>query len=131
MLKLNYQPFKSVGNICFNDTRKEVRNKCGDFKEFKKSKYSKNTTDDFRLYHVYYDENNIVEAVEVFAGVDVEYMNVSLFLLTYKELKNMLNDEKIECDSTGAIFHTHGISAYVPDETKIESLLFFKNGYYK
>ena len=54
MSKFVINSLKSVGNIKFGESREEVRKEYGDFKEFKKSKYSKNTTDDFKSFHVYY-----------------------------------------------------------------------------
>ena len=50
-------PNKKVGDIEFGMKRKTVREVIGEeYKEFKKNIFSKNTTDDYGEFHVYYNK---------------------------------------------------------------------------
>ena len=128
MSKYEIKSYVSVGNINFGEERDSVRLKNGNYKEFKKSKFSKNTTDDFSSFHVFYDAENKVNAVEFFESV---YMNnIDLFSKTYEELKNIFLDSTCEEDDCGIIFKSYGFSLYSPDKKTIESVLVFKKGYF-
>lgn len=128
MSKYEIKSYVSVGNINFGEERDSVRSKNGKYKEFKKSKFSKNTTDDFSVFHVFYDTENKVNAVEFFENV---YMNnIDLFSKTYEELKNIFLDSTCEEDDCGIIFKSYGFSLYSPDKKTIESVLVFKKGYF-
>ena len=69
MDKWEIKPLISVGPIKFGMSRKDLHDlfeeKC---KEFKKTKYSKNTTDDYGRFHVYYTQDDLVDAVDIFEG---------------------------------------------------------------
>lgn len=128
MSKFDIKSYVSVGNINLGEERNSVRNKNGNYKEFKKSKYSKNTTDDFSSFHVFYDADNKVIAVEFFENV---YLNdINLFSKTYKELKDLFHDSSDKEDDSGIIFTKYGFSVYSPDKQTIETVLVFKKGYY-
>lgn len=124
------KPYVSVGNIIFGESRETVREKNGEFREFKKSKFSKNTTDDFSKFHVYYDKDNKVEAVEFFGECSVVFNEVDLFSKTFDELKKIFEDESNEEDESGIIFKKFGFSIYSPEKNKAETILAFKKGYY-
>jgi len=50
----------------FSLDRETVRRKeNGEYKEFRKNKFSKNTTDDFGAFHAFYDETDRLEAIEL------------------------------------------------------------------
>ena len=118
----------SVGNIRFGENREEVRKKLGDFKEFKKSKFSKNTTDDFKNFHVYYTSDNKVEAVEFFPGSELEFEGKNLFEMKYSDFE--FTDTDTQQDSSGITYKNLGFSVYSPSNEEIESIVVFAKGYY-
>ena len=65
-MRLNVNPLESVGDVKFGMTREEVRSIFGDAEEFKKDPDDDITTDDFGFCHVFYDEDDRCEAVEIF-----------------------------------------------------------------
>ncbi len=122
------EPLKKVDKIEFGMERDAVRKLYGEYEEFKKSEYSENTTDDFGNFHVYYDENNKCEAVEIFDDVEVTVNGEIIFPVKIEEA------EKIESsfvrDEEGLISIEKSIGIYAPDEN-MESVLFGKKGYYE
>ena len=123
---------KNVGNIEFGMLRDQVRNLLGECREFKKSKFSSYTTDDFGYCHVYYTEDNRCEAVEIFNEVIVRIDNQVIFPLNFlstcqilKELDGEVQIEKEYCTSI-----KQSIGVYAP-EGKAESILFGSKGYYQ
>lgn len=137
MKTLEFVPYKSIGTVNFGMQREEVREKFGDYSEFKKTKLSKNTTDDFGFMHAYYDDNNILEAVECFGEAKIMLHNVNIMALNIKQLKLFFQDKSIEyiTDESGLNADSIGISAYIPNiknekEAKVETLLIFRKGYY-
>jgi hypothetical protein len=129
--KINIDPYIGAGRIKFGDSRDTVRKLLGEFTEFKKSKFSKNTTDDFKFCHVFYDENNEISAVEFFDDTALEYKDIKPFsmgfqgLLQYVKKNSLLYSE----DDTGMTISEIGVSIYSPDKSRIESILVFKKGY--
>lgn len=124
-------PYKGITNAKFGEKRDIVRKNLGSFKEFKKSKFSKNTTDDFGFCHIFYDSENNVEAIEFFDNSDIVFNQKQLFSLDYKALKSFLNDESIKEDDCGARFPKYGISVYAPDLKKIESIMIYAKSYFE
>lgn len=94
MKMINIVPLKSVGSVGFGMTRVQVRSAWGDFKEFRKTKFSKYSTDDFGFVHVFYDENDQCIAVEVFME-DETKVSVDGKIFSNKEfaiLKSVISD---------------------------------------
>ena len=80
MDKWHIVPGKSVGKIEFGMKREDVRAILGDkYEEFKKSEFSVNTTDDYGFLHVFYTEDNQVEAVEVFEDIELVLGGITVF----------------------------------------------------
>lgn len=76
-----FTPFVGIDKLRFGDSRKMVRGMIsGACKPFKKTPLSKNYTDAFSDagFHVYYDESDNVELIEVFSPAIVEYSGVVL-----------------------------------------------------
>ena len=73
----------------------------GEYTEFKKTKFNKNTTDDFGFCHVFYDDNDCCEALELFENAEVEYNGKLIFPSTKAEIVNIIDD--IEPDEYGGI----------------------------
>ena len=122
--------YESVGNIKFGASRETVRKNNGPYKEFKKSRFSKNTTDDFSGFQVFYNEDNTVCAVEIFRETELLFRGISLFSKTYPELKALLKDSNAAEDSSGITYKTLGFSVYAPEQKEIESILVFCKGYF-
>ena len=121
-------PMKKVNDIEFGMERSEVRKKFAvPVREFKKSKYSKRTTDDFGSCHVYYDWNDKCEAVEIFDEVAVYVDDKKIFPVTVEEVKKIIPDLVEEEDSY--ISEKLSIGIYAPDD-KMESILIGCEGYY-
>lgn len=121
-------PMKKVNDIEFGMERSEVRKKFTvPAREFKKSKYSKRTTDDFGSCHVYYDGKDKCEAVEIFDEVAVYVDDKKIFPVTVEEVKKIIPDLVEEEDSY--ISEKLSIGIYAPGE-KMESILIGCEGYY-
>jgi len=121
-----------VGEIRFGVAREDVRKILGSYSEFKKSKFSKNTTDDFKFCHAFYDIQDKLEAVEFFPGMDVKLIlnSTSLFELEYDRLVKYVKsiDDDVEINPDG-IQSKKGISVYAPyDET--ETILLTAENYW-
>ncbi len=132
MDKIEIEPYERVDNIKFGSERETVRKDNGNFKEFRKSRFSKNSTDDFASFHVFYSEDDRVEAVEFFRESNLYFHDIQLFSQSYSDLKARLNalDSNITEDESGIIYKTLGFSVYSPDGEQVESILVFEKGYY-
>jgi len=127
MMEWNVNPTFDINNIAFGTDREVVRNKLGvPVEEFKKSKYSKNTTDDYGNFHVFYDIENNLEAIEIFEGT----VSVNGNILFPGTLQGMLEyDASFEKEEDGCISTKLAIGVYAPGGV-IESILIGCKGYY-
>jgi hypothetical protein len=115
--------YKGFDKMAFGDQRTAVRSQLGEYKEFRKTPLSKNTTDDFGDFHVYYDQDNKVEAVEFF---DSEiYVGGEKIPKDVGALPASFADD----GSGGFISDDLGISVYAPNGA-IETVLIFAKGYW-
>jgi hypothetical protein len=132
MYKVDFLPYSGDGHIKLDLAREEARKILGTFKEFKKTKFSKNTTDDFSFCHVFYSEQNKIDAVEFFDTTEFLFKSKNLFSLTFSELKTFLKSNSLDFmeDDSGFKSDGIGLSVYSPDKEKIESILIYKRGYY-
>ena len=132
MEKWIIKPAKSVGKIYFGMRRTEIRNMFGDYKEFKKSKYSQNTTDDFGMFHVFYSKDNQCEAVEIFGDIQLKLDTKIAFPGIYSDITSILmsNDDNIEIEKDGFISKKLSIGIYATDD-RVESILIGEEGYYE
>lgn len=121
-------PLSEVNGVKFGMKRSKVRSIFGNAKEFKKSKYSKTTTDDFGFCHVFYNLNDECEAIEIFSETEVQINGISVFPKGAEALKSMFDD--LEEDEDGFISKSQSIGVYAPYD-KMESILFGCAGYYK
>jgi hypothetical protein len=127
MDKMNVIPLNEVAGIKFGMKRADVRKIFGKATEFKKSKFSKITTDDFGFCHVFYDKNNQCEAVEIFSEAEVYVDGKKVFPITLDEYsKNIGNLQK---DDDSYIDVKQSIGIYAPSGN-MESILFGNVGYY-
>ncbi|MGL5981494.1 MAG: hypothetical protein ACRCZY_11605 [Phocaeicola sp.] len=129
MDKMKFTPYESLGKIKFGENRDSVRNNYPNFKEFKKNRYSKNTTDDYTDFHVFYNTENKVEAVEVFNNVEVDFKGENIVAMTFSKLTVVLNDSIQSKEDNNINFPTFGMSVFTNGD-RIESFLFYIKGYW-
>ncbi len=125
------KPLISVGEIKFGMDRTELHalfeEKC---EVFKKSKYSKNTTDAYKRFHVYYTPDDTVEAVEFIAGEGIELIlnGVVIFPIKIAEIEKaipgMESDGYYYTDIEKSIGYGEG-------EEEPESVLIGARGYFR
>lgn len=124
---LDANPLIGIDRIRFGMERSKVRAIWGDAVEFKKTPVSETTTDDFGFCHVYYDENDECEAIEVFSESEVYVDGKKIFPI---DLKKALGTFLfLSEDEDGAISAEKSVGICAP-EGKMESILFVKDGYY-
>jgi hypothetical protein len=128
MEKWEFRPLISIGKIEFGMERNQVHKLFAEAcKEFKKSKYSKNTTDDYGKFHVFYTVDNKVEAVEIFDDIEVVVEGAVVFPVTLEKAKAVLGNMT---EDTGSYIQTEkSVGIYAP-EKKVESILVGNKGYY-
>lgn len=128
MDKWNIIPLVSVGPIKFGMTREELHGlfeeKC---KEFKKTKYSKNTTDDYGRFHVYYTSDDLVDAIEIFEGIELTMDGNVVFPIKVSDVEKIFSG--IEKDENNYIHKDKSIGILAGDELT-ESILIGAKGYY-
>lgn len=129
MEKMIVDPLNSFNGIAFNTAREQVRAELNsEFTEFKKTKFSKNTTDDYKLCHVFYDTNNRLQAIETFGDIPVMLGNIDVFSITEKNLHLIANDFIEEYGSYISKSMSIGITF---EKGIVESALFGVADYYK
>ncbi len=131
-MKIRAIPTESVGQIKFGMSRSEVRTAVGKaFSEFRKSKFSANTADDFGYMHVFYDAKDNCEAVEVFDDCIIEVDGVCLIpcgkAAADEWLKARDAAAEISPDNSTSNALSIGIGA---SDGKVESILFGRADYY-
>ena len=116
-----------VNDIQFGMDRKEVRklNK-NRYNEFKKSIFSKNTTDDFRGFHVYYNTENKCEAVEIF-DFDEIIINGKTVGKSVDDYKAVLSDLEYE---DGGYISKEASVGITEEDGQVAAILFGCAGYY-
>ena len=117
-------PLEEVNGIKFGTGRDKVREKLGAYKEFKKTPFSENSTDDFGYCHVYYDNENKFEAIEIF-DAEVYIGDRKVFPVSVDDLSDIIDDFDDELISI-----SKSIGIYAPDNEP-ESILFGCKGYYE
>lgn len=129
MVKWNATPLVEINGVKFGMPRAQVRNVLGgSYREFKKSKFSKNTTDDFGICHVFYNQADQCEAVEVFGECEVSVNGKVIFPLDISSVKEQIPD--LAEDMGSYISKKQSIGIYTPDGNP-ESILFGEAGYYE
>ncbi len=120
-------PTYDINGIHFGTDREVVRAKLGmPIKEFKKSKFSQNTTDDYGDFHIFYDKHNNFEAIEIFEGT----VTINGKVIFPEILKNILAyDNSFIKDDCGCTSTKLEIGVYTSNENT-ESILIGCKGYY-
>ena len=119
---------EGFNNAKFGMKRSAVRAVLGEpVREFKKSKFSKTTTDDYSFFHVFYDKDDNFEAVEFFSEVEIKVNNDVIFPASIEKLTTTEYDFNVDGD--GLISTKYSIGVYAPNGVA-ESILFGVKGYY-
>lgn len=124
-------PLENAGKIQFGMTRDALRQAMGaDFTEFRKSRFSKNTSDDYKFLHVFYNEQNKCVAVEVFKECEITIAG-TVIPWDAREFGKWL----LQQDNTAEISESEAISKKLSIgmsamENHVESILFGMPGYY-
>lgn len=127
MNKIAAVPLKEVNGVKFGMKRADVRKILGNAKEFKKSKFSKTTTDDFGYCHVFYNTKEECEAIEIFDDVQVTVDGTVVFPSDIDAAGKVLGAFQEE---DGSFLNTSkSIGIYAPNG-QMESILFGTAGYY-
>lgn len=122
------KPLVGFDDVKFGMERSQIRALLGEpAREFKKSKFSKMTTDDYSAYHIFYDKDNKFEAVEFFDDVEIKVDSNIVFPISIDSLKEM--NYNFTSDGDGFISVEYSIGIYAPGG-KAESILFGVKGYY-
>lgn len=125
-------PNKKIGLLEFGMKRELVRDVMGEFVEFKKSKFSKNTTDDFGDCHVFYDQGDALKAVEFFNDAQLKYEDKNIFDFSFEELIDFLKsiDQSLEVNEDSVVSKILGVNVFAPNGG-VETVLVFNEEYYK
>lgn len=119
---------EGFNNAKFGMKRSEVRAILGEpVREFKKSKFSKTTTDDYSMFHIFYDKEDKFEAVEFFDEVEVKINDSVIFPVAVEKLK--ATEYGFVVDGDGIISTQYSIGVYAPNGVA-ESILFGVKDYY-
>lgn len=122
-------PFSNVGDIKFDSNREVVRKQLGKFVEFRKTRFSRNTTDDFGGFHVFYSVDNTVDAVELFPiETIVIFGGQNLFTLNRNELVEIFSDTKLKEEDGYLSFESFGVEISMEDNI-VTSILVHKRNY--
>lgn len=126
-MKFAVKPMEQVNEIRFGMDRKEVRRYLKNhYNEYRKNIFSSNTADDFRSFHVYYDENDRCEAVEIFDWDEIEIQgkgianSIAAYQEFFPDLEN--DDGYISKQYSVGLSEENGV---------ISSVLFGCEGYYE
>ena len=115
MSTFHIKPLKSVGEIEFGMDRELVRKTINrQYDEFRKNKFSINTTDDFGEFHVYYDKTNCCEAVEFFEESILIVNDKQLFPGSIDNIKLVFPDAV--SDDYGYISYENSVGITVEDQ---------------
>lgn len=119
------QPHEGVDNIHFGEPREEIRKEFGEFKEFRKSSFSTNSTDFFNdEFFVYYNDEDKVEALEFSPVSIVVYDKYNLFMLTPDQVSELMDDNDKVVDETGITFPSRGIEIGVEGDDVVSVLIY-------
>lgn len=132
MIRIDVIPLVEANGVKFGMKRSEVRDILGESKEFKKSPLSTTLADDFGYCHVFYDDNDECEAIEIFDEVEVYIDDKLIFPMKKREALKLLKKffKDLKKDADGLISYKYSIGIYAP-EKEMESILIGRENYYE
>lgn len=129
MKKWELIPNQRIGDLVFGTKRASIRKLLGKkYKEFSKTPYSKNTTDDYGFCHVYYDENDKFVAVEIFEDIQIYINDTLLFPINREDILKW----SLSFIDEGEFLTSEDLSiGYTMNNDLTVGILVGKEGYYK
>ncbi|GAA4843530.1 hypothetical protein [Algivirga pacifica] len=131
-------PYKGVNTLALKESRhyyfKSFKNYT--IEEFYKTPISKKTTLNILEIGVfiYFDENDLAEAIEFNNTLNLTFNELELFKLEYSLLLNEFRelDNHLKNDEYGFTSIKFGIGAYISDPNKsfVDSIIIFSKDYY-
>ncbi len=133
-VKITIRSMESVNEIKFGMTRDEIHSFWGETKGFYKGQEDEILTDDYGYCHIYYDSDDLFEAIEfVDNDLEIHYENTILpkkYSAILSFFRNIYDD--IEEDENGFISKKGSVGVYIEnDEDIVDAILFGKKDYYK
>lgn len=128
MDKWEFKPLESIGCIKFGMDRDEVHRLLGaECVEFKKNKFSKNTSDDYKKFHIFYTPENKVDALEFFDDVEIIMEGKVIFPIHSAEIEKLIPHIEKEGNYYTQAGKSIGIEV---NSGKAESILVGAKGYF-
>jgi hypothetical protein len=119
---------ESIGCIKFGMDRDEVHRLLGaECVEFKKNKFSKNTSDDYKKFHIFYTPDNKVDALEFFDDVEIIMEGKVIFPIHSAEIEKLIPHIEKEGNYYTQAGKSIGIEV---NSGKAESILVGAKGYF-
>lgn len=130
--------YKGFNDIEFGLSSQEIEEKL----EKKPRKILKQINDEYETdayddFYVYYGEGGKCEAVEFNSNAKLIFNQTNIFEKSYHDIENFFGsiDPNLEIDEIGFTSYKFGIGVYAPYKSelnsKIESVIIFKRGYYQ
>ena len=133
MLSWQIDSFESVGPIAFGETRDTIRSVLGSgFRSFRKTQ-DENETDayDSLGVHIYYDDSNCVEFVELFTPAEPSFESVSLVGQKAEDVVGKLRELGYEGDQDDVGYNYDGVGIGLTiNGNVVEGVGVFREGYY-
>jgi hypothetical protein len=138
-LDFEITPYRNVGPIEFGMARARVRLTLGaHYSEFWKSDTSTNSSDSYDASGliIYYDNADLVEAVEIAPPAIARFEGINLLGMPAKSVVELFHrlDEGLTVDDFGLTSLAYGVGAYIPDMDAAmdppESVIAFRRNYY-
>ena len=130
MEKWNLNPTQKIGNLKFGLHRKDIRSIINkQFKEYKKSQLSENTTDDYIDFQIFYNKDDSFVAIEIFDNIELTIDDKVIFPNNVENIK-IIFPNLVKDDENHYIDYDNSIGVEV-DNSKISSILFGCVNYYK
>lgn len=140
-MDLEIRPYEGLGPIRFGMRRDDVRRALGaSVRAFRKTPEATILTDAFddEGIHVYYNEQDLCEAVEVASPAIPVLQGRALVGRSFAEIRDWLRtlDPEVEIDESGLTAFTFGVGLYASSAQKapngpVEAVIAFRRGYYR
>ena len=127
MTAITVKPNAEVQGVRFGTKREVVREAFGsNYREFKKSIFSKNTTDDYGSFHLFYDKDDRMVAVEFFEG-EVIVRGKTVLPAKLSAVRSVIKN--LHEDEGGYVSYDESVGVSVNGD-EVESILFGCKNYY-
>lgn len=131
MKKIEVNVLKDVKGVPFGAERETVRKVFGkNYKEMKKSIFSKNTMDAYDDFHIYYTKDNKFDAIEIFGEIEIRMEGTVIYPGKVSDIEGLLTLPKKNSDGIISESMSVGITVDQENTNKIEAILFGSEGYF-